>query len=207
MELQEAIDRRRMVRSFTDEPVDPAVVDRVLANARRAPSAGNAQGSAFLVLEGAEQTGRFWDVSLPPERRATFAWPGLLRAPVIVLPLAEPGAYVARYAEPDKAATGLGAGESAWPVAYWDVDTAFATMNLLLSVVDAGLGALFFGLFGRERQVLDAFGVPADRRAIGAVALGHPAGDDRPGRSSGRARRPEHEVVHRGRWGDAGASA
>ncbi|HSL59932.1 MAG TPA: nitroreductase family protein [Acidimicrobiales bacterium] len=201
MELQDAIDRRRMVRSFTDEAVAPAVVDRLLANARRAPSAGNTQGWSFLVLEGPEQTARFWDVSLPPERRAGFAWPGLLRAPVLVVPLAEPDAYVARYAEPDKVASGLGVGADAWPVAYWDVDTAFATMSLLLTVVDAGLGALFFGLFGRERAVLDAFGVPADRRAIGAVAIGHPAGDERPGRSAARPRRDDHEVVHRGHWG------
>jgi nitroreductase len=207
VELQDAIARRRMVRSFTDVPVDRAVLDRLLTDARRAPSAGNAQGTAFLVLEGPAETGRFWDVSLPPERRSTFAWPGLLRAPVIVVPLAEPAAYVARYGEPDKAASGLGAGADAWPVAYWDVDTAFATMTLLLSVVDAGLGALFFGLFGREREVLDAFGVPADRRAIGAVALGHPAGDDRPGRSARRPRRADAEVIHRGRWGGAAGAA
>jgi len=201
MELQDAIDRRRMVRSFSREPVAPEVLDRLLANVRRAPSAGNTQGWAFVVLEGPDQTARFWDATLPPERRPGFAWPGLLRAPVIVVPLADPAAYVARYGEPDKAATGLGAGADAWPVPYWDIDCAFATMTLLLGAVDAGLGALFFGVFRGERELLAALGVPEGLRPIGAVALGHPDGADRPGRSAGRPRRPAAEVVHRGRWG------
>ena len=49
-------------------PVDPAVVDGLVDLARRAPSAGNSQGVAYVVLEGAEQTARYWDVALPAER-------------------------------------------------------------------------------------------------------------------------------------------
>ncbi|QGG95529.1 nitroreductase family protein [Actinomarinicola tropica] len=199
MELGDAVRRRRMVRNFTDEPVAPEVVDALLDLARRAPSAGNSQGWHFLVLEGPEQTSRFWDVTLPPERRDGFRWPGLLRAPVIVLPMADAGAYVARYAEDDKARTGLGASEDAWPVPYWVVDTAFATMTLLHAVVDAGLGALFFGIFREEERLLRSLGVPEGIRPIGAVAIGHPAPDE-PGRSAARPRRPADQVVHRGGW-------
>jgi nitroreductase len=199
VELVDAVLARRMVRDFDRRPVDPALVDRLLDLARRAPSAGNSQGCGFLVLEGADAAG-WWDLTLPPERRDGFAFPGLPAAPVVVVPVAVPGAYVARYAEPDKAATGLGAGADAWPVPYWLVDTAMATMTLLLAATDAGLGALFYGLFGREAAVRDAYGVPADHHPIGAVALGWPADDARPGRSAGRPRRPLDEVVHRGRW-------
>ena len=74
-----------MVRSFSPRPVPAAEVDRLIDLARRAPSAGNTQASAFVVLEG-EQTARLWDVTLPPERRRTFRWPGLLDAPVVVGP-------------------------------------------------------------------------------------------------------------------------
>ena len=189
-----------MVRDFTDEPVDPDLIDRLLADALRAPSAGNSQGTEFVVLEGPD-TARYWDVTLAPERREGFAWPGLLRATVLVLPLAGEERYVARYGEPDKAATGLGAGADRWAVPYWTVDCAFATMTLLHGVVDAGLGALFFGVFDHEDAVCDALGIPDHLRPIGAVAIGHPAGESRAGRSAGRARRPVDEVVHRGRWG------
>lgn len=199
MELGDVVRRRRMVRAFTDDPVAPELVDRLLDLARRAPSAGNSQGWHFVVLEGPEQTARFWDVTLPAERRDRFGWPDLLRAPVLVLPIADPDAYVARYAEPDKAATGLGVDRQAWPVPYWVVDTAFATMTLLHAVVDAGLGALFFGIFREEDRLLRELGVPEGLRPIGAVAIGHPA-PDAPGRSAQRPRRPLDEVVHRGGW-------
>ena len=50
-------------------------------------------------------------------------------------------------------------------------------------VVEAGLGACFFGLFEHEDGVVRAFGVPARGGLVGTVALGHPA-PDRPGRSA-----------------------
>ena len=198
MELKDAIRRRRMVRSFTGEPLAAGVLDRLLAAASRAPSAGFTQGWAFVVLEGAG-TERFWDHTLPPAERASFRWPGLLRAPAIVLPLASKQAYLDRYAEADKAGAGLH-DETRWPVPYWDVDCAFATMLLLLAAVDEGLGGLFFGIFRNERELLASLGVPDRYRPIGAVALGHPAGDDRPSPSLARGRRPLEEIVHRGGW-------
>ena len=97
-----------MVRAFDDRPLPAGTVDRLIELGLHAPSAGFSQGWAFVVLEGPEQTERYWRVTLPPERRADFPWPGLLRAPALIVPLAHAQAYVDRYAEPDKARTGLG---------------------------------------------------------------------------------------------------
>jgi nitroreductase len=198
VELADAVRARRMCRAYRPDPVEPGVVDRLVDLARRHPAAGNTAGTDFLVLEG-ERTAAYWDLTLAPDRRAGFPWPGLLAAPVLVVVVVDPGAYVARYAEADKARTGLGAGPDAWPVPYWFVDGGMAAQTLLLAVTDAGLGACFFGLFEHERPVLEAFGVPAGRRAVGTVALGHPL-PDRPSRSAGRGRRPLDEVLHRDRW-------
>jgi nitroreductase len=68
--------------------------------------------------------------------------------------------------------------------------------------VDAGLGACLFGLFEHEAAVLAALGVPDGWRAVGTVAIGHPApdADAQPGRSASRGRRPLDEVLHRGGW-------
>ena len=63
-------------------------------------------------------------------------------------------------------------------------------MAMLLTAVDEGLGALFFGIFERAGRTLRAaFGIPDDFHPIGAVALGWPAPDE-PSPSLRRGRRP-----------------
>jgi nitroreductase len=177
-----------MTRTFEAGPVAPALLDELVDLAARAPSAGKTQGWHLVVLEG-PLTALFWDATLPAERRPGFAFPGLLTAPVIAVPVAEPDAYVARYAEADKAATGLGAGPDAWPVPYWTVDASMAVMTFLLAAEQAGLGALFFGVFHGEAELRAALGIDARNEIIGAIALGWPAADERRGRSAGRPRR------------------
>ncbi len=199
MEFLDTVRKRRMVRAFAGKPVDPDLVDQLCDMARRAPSAGNSQGTAFLVLDQPESVGRYWDVTLAPHRRLTFRWPGLVDAPVLVLVAVRPGAYTDRYAEADKAATGLGEATDAWPVPYWWVDAGAAIEHLLLGAVDVGLGACLFGLFDHEAAVASAFAVPDGWRFVATVALGWPRADE-PGRSAGRARRPLDEVLHRNNW-------
>lgn len=190
-----------MVRSFTSEPVDPDVVVRLVDLARRAPSAGNTQAVDVVVLAAPEARRRYWDLTLAQSRRASFRWPGLLVAPVLLLVVVDPEAYVARYGEPDKAGTGLGAGTEAWPVPYWWVDAGAAAQHLLLGAVDAGLGACLFGPFSHEAAVAEAFGVPSGRRIVATIALGHPDADaGPPGRSAGRARRSLEAVMHLDQW-------
>lgn len=192
-----------MCRSFRADPVDPGVIDRLVDLASRAPSAGKTQGWHLVVLEGSE-TARFWDVTLPDDRRRSFRWPQLLDAPVIMLPFADPQAYVDRYAEPDKAQTGLGESASAWPAPYWTIDASMSVMTLLLGAEDAGLGALLFGVFRGEAELRAGLGVPDRLELLGAIALGHPSSDDPDavgtGRSAGRRRREPGDIVHRGGW-------
>jgi len=190
-----------MVRAYRADPVAPDVVDELIDLARRSPSAGNTQGVHFVVLEGREQTATYWNTTLPAEKRASFPWPRLLEAPVLVLPCGDERAYVKRYGEADKAHTGLGASADAWAMPYWHIDTAMATMTLLHAAVDRGLGALFFGIFDHEEAVAALTNLPAGVRPIGAVAIGWPDPDeDRPSRSTTRGRRPLSEVLHRGGW-------
>ena len=188
-----------MVRSYTDEPVEPAALERILAAGQRAPSAGFTQGWGFLVLDQPEQTAAFWDVTFPDHTaRETFGWPGLFRAPVIVVPFSHRDAYLDRYAEPDKGWTDRDEGR--WPVPYWHIDTGFAAMAMLLAVVDEGLGALFFGVFGEHMAALRAaFGVPDAFTPIGAITIGHPA-PDVPSPSLKRGHKPADAVIHRGLW-------
>ncbi len=194
--LAGVIRHRRMVRAFTGSPIDDALLDRLLDLTRRAPSAGNTQPWELLVLDGTD-VDRYWATTISD--RAGFRWQGLLAAPVLVIPYVRPTAYTERYAEADKAATGLGDGTDAWSVPYWWIDGGAAIENLLLAASAAGLGACLFGQFDHEDAIRGAFDVPDDRRALGTIALGHPAPDE-PGRSARRGRPDLESIVHRGRW-------
>jgi nitroreductase len=199
LELDSVITRRRMCRSFLDRPVGREALERALELATHAPSAGNTQGWAFMVLEG-DDTLRFWDYQAESSWLAHPSHPGLLMAPVIVLPLASRASYLERYAEADKAPSGARR-VSEWAVPYWLVDTAFATMLFLLGLRQEGLGALFFSLRRPAGPLLEWLGVPAGWEALGAIALGWPSPDDRPSTSASRGRKPITQVVHRGAWG------
>lgn len=197
------VDRRRMVRRYTDEPVDPAVVDRALRNATHAPSAGFSQGWGFLVLDRPDDVRRFWAAATGGGTGAPDTWlAGMMTAPVLVLPCSSRAAYVERYARPDKSGP---APEERWSMPYWHLDTAMASLLILQTAVDAGIDGCFFGLPPqREEHVRRAFAVPDDHDPVGVVALGHRAADPDTGSGGSarrRARRPMAEVVHRGRWG------
>jgi nitroreductase len=200
MEFQDVVRRRRMVRSYSAEPVDPAVVERMLANALRAPSAGFSQGWAFLLLDSSEDVARFWAATTPADAATEpDSWlRGMRRAPVVIVPLSCKAAYLGRYAEPDKGWTDRD--EARWPVPYWHMDAAMASLLILQTAVDAGLGACFFGIPPESTdRFREEFGVPKDHTPIGAITVGHRAEDLVKG-SARRGRRPVDEVVHRGHW-------
>ena len=189
-----------MVRNYADAPVDPAVVDRMLANAVHAPSAGFSQGWAFLVLDLPSDLDRFWAATTDAGGETDSWLRGMRTAPVVIVPLSCRSAYLDRYAEPDKGWTDRD--EERWPVPYWHIDTGMASLLMLQTAVDAGLGACLFGIppshIARFRS---EFGVPADFTPIGAITVGHRTSDPgAPGSSATRARRPAEQVVHRGGW-------
>jgi nitroreductase len=199
VEFQDVVRRRRMVRDFSDEPVARPVIEQLLANGTRIPSAGYSQGFAFVVLTEPDQRRLFWATTSGPEWRGESESEPLTRAPVVTLPLAHKQAYLDRYALPDKAHTPL-AQEEYWSAPYWDIDTGFGVMLILLTAVDLGLGALFFGIFQGERALMAALGVPEGYRPIGAIALGYPTTGERSRPELPSGRRRLDEVVRWERW-------
>ncbi len=203
-----AIRARHMVRAFTDEAVDPALVDELIDLARRAPSAGKSQALDVVVLDRPVDVDRYWTTTMTAQTRGRFRWQGLLDAPVMLIVCVRPTAYTERYAEADKARAGLGDATDAWPVPYWWVDAGAAIEHILLAAVARGLGACEFGVFDHEPAVRAEFGIPDDRRIVATVALGHPDPErDEPARSARRPRRPLSDIVHRGGWRGDGAPA
>ncbi len=190
-----------MVRRYAPRPVDPAAVERMLSHAVRAPNAGFTQGWAFLVLDDPGDVARFWASTTPADADPDSRWlSGMRTAPVVIVPLCSKDAYLERYAEQDKGWSDRE--ERRWPVPYWYVDAGMASLLVLQTAVDEGLGACFFGIPGDRVETLrEEFGVPATYRPVGAITVGHRVEDSgSPGSAARRERRPLGEVVHRGGW-------
>lgn len=199
MEFSEVVRRRRMVRDYDpDRPVPPEILERILANGLRAPSAGFSQGWGFLVLEKPD-TDRYWAVAAPDPDPKYVQWiEGLQRAPVLILAFAHKDTYLDRYAEKDKGLTDRD--ESRWSAPYWYIDTGMAALLMLQTVVDEGLGACFFGMpTDRIPLIRKEFAVPEGYDAVGVISIGYRA-PDKPSPSLKRGRRTPAEVVHRGQW-------
>jgi nitroreductase len=184
-----------MVRSYEPRAVAPAAIARIVGRGLRAPSAGFVQGWGFLVLLAPSDRARFREAVTPPANADRWLAANI-DAPAIIVVHSNKDAYLERYAQPDK---GLSRSEKSWPAPYWDIDAGFAAMLILLSAIDEGLGACFFGLPGECLETYrEAFQVPPAFKPIGAISVGYPA--DRPEDVSAD-RKQMGEVVHLGAWG------
>jgi nitroreductase len=147
------------------------------------------------VLDRADDISRFREVVTPDsERERWFA--ARVQAPLIIVPHANKAAYLDHYAQLDQRFADRS--DRWWPAPYWDIDTGFASLLILLTAIDEGLGACFFAL---PKERIDAFRrafeVPDQFRPIGAISIGYPA---EPESEFISGRRPMTEVVHTGRW-------
>ncbi|MGH3244645.1 MAG: nitroreductase family protein [Trebonia sp.] len=191
MDFQQVVRRRRMVRTFTGEPVPGPALDRILGNAVRGPSAGFSQGQAFLVLAEAADREKFWGVA------GAAVASSARTAPLVIVPMSCKRVYLDRYAQPDKGWTDRD--EARWPVPFWHIDTGMAALLILQTAVDEGLGAVYFGITPEAVAPLrSAFGVPDDQEPIGAIAIGYDGESEK--RDLRSRRRGPDRIVHYGRW-------
>ena len=189
MEFSEVLLRRRMVRRYTGQQVDPEALERIAAAAGRAPTAGRAQGVAVVVVTEPDRIARIAR-ACGEERYVAKGFPAWLSSAAAHLVLCvEPEAYRARYAEPGKDPAALDV------VPWWWVDGGAALMAVLLAAVDEGLAAGFLGghRTSAVREILD---IPAEVEILGVVTVGHAA----PGDGSPSTTRKKRRTVHRQRW-------
>ena len=169
METWDAIRARRNVRAYTDRPLDPADVDRILEAGRRAPSASNRQKWDFVLVTDRDQLAELGTV-----------WQGARHIPgsqaTIVLVVPDPEAE--RYLAIDR------------------FDLGQATMAMMITAADLGIGSGHSSV-GDQDAARRILGVPDGHTCVAMLGLGYPA--DRPlAPLRNPDRRPFDEVVHRG---------
>ncbi len=196
MDFQTLVRKRRMVRHFTAEPVDPEQVKQILDLARHAPSAGFTQGQSFVVVTRPELKQAIAELCGEQSYVERGFHPFISGAPVLIVPCTSEAAYHRRYREPDKIQDD--GSEISWPVPYWHMDIGCAVMLVLLAAVDVGLDAGFAGVWDLDalRKLLS---IPAEVTPVGVIPIGHRA-PDRPSPSLQRGRKAESEYVHYEGW-------
>ena len=199
MDFTEAVLKRRMVRNFTDEPVNPEVIERMLTLARHAPSAGFTQGQSFIVVTRPELKKEIAKLCSEEEYISGGFHPFISGAPVLVIPCTSEEAYHQRYRQPDK--IDKDGSEIIWPIPFWHMDIGCAIMILLLAVVDEGLGAGFAGITSIEglNALSKLLNLPDEVTPVGVIPIGHRAPDVRSG-SLKRGRKPDQEYIHHEGW-------
>jgi nitroreductase len=183
-----------MVRNYLPDPVERAVLERIVEAGRRAPSAGFSQGQSFIIVT--DQASRAAIALLANEDEYVGAGfdPWISRAPAHIVVCVSEADYHRRYREPDKLSPdGI---EIEWPVPYWWVDAGASLMLILLTAVNEGLACGFLGVHSIP-GLQDLLGIPQETVPIGVVTIGSPAPDRRSG-SLGRGRRAGQ--VHWERW-------
>lgn len=170
--LDALLRRRRMVRRFTSAPVSEETIAHLLATAARAPSAGHTQPWAFVVVRR-EATRRALG-------RAAHGQDWLATAPVVIVACADLSRSRPRYRERAER--------------YGFIDVAFASLLLLLAVVESGLGACFVGAFDDD-EVAGLLGLPGHIQPVAIIPVGHPA--ESPPAST---HRPVRTMRHDERW-------
>ena len=149
MELMEALRTRRSVRQWTTDPVPDERLEELIEAAARAPSGGNTQPWAFVVIRDQARL-----------RRLRAAAPGIAgRATAVVLICL------------DKQRADVEPGTAEYDMVHMTLGAAM--QNLLLAAHGQGLGACAIGSF-HPASLRSIVSLPPHLELKLLVALGHP---------------------------------
>jgi nitroreductase len=150
MELDRVIRKRRMVRAYRDMPLPDKIVDKLIANALRAPSAGHTQVQEFIIVRDPNTKRRLRHASVDQEQ--------VENAPALIIVCANTSRSVQRYGQ---------RGRNFYSI----IDGAFSSMLILLTAISEDIGASFVGAF-EDDKVSEILGLPDYVRPVGIIAIG-----------------------------------
>lgn len=151
MNVMEAIQARRSIRAYKDQPVEEAKLLAVLEAGRLAPSASNRQEWRYVVVRDVKTRAKLAE--------AANGQKFIAEAPVVLAACARTDGHK------------MTCGEPCYPI-----DVAISLDHITLKAVDEGLGTCWIGAFSQP-AVKKLLGVPDDIRVVALMPLGYPAGE------------------------------
>lgn len=148
----DVVRRRAMIRAYKNDPVPEEKIQQLLKYAVRAPSGGNLQPWEFVVVKSSDVRDKL--------AKAAMGHTAVATAPVII----------ATCADIQRAGSGYGARGSFVSL----IDTAFASLLILLGAIEQGLGACFVASYNAE-EVAKLFELPPHVRPVGLITIGYAA--------------------------------
>jgi nitroreductase len=170
MELNEAISKRRSIRTYKKQPLPAGTMEKLLDAARLAPSAGNVQPWQFVVATELATKQALMN--------AAFGQKFLEQAATVIVVCAD-----AKLSEQSYGARGK--------TLYCYQDTAAAIQNILLTAASLGLGTCWMGAF-KEEAVKKVINAPKGLRVVALIPVGYP--DESP---DARPRKSLAEIMHK----------
>jgi nitroreductase len=221
--LFDAMYSARALRRLKPDPVPEEIITRIVDAAIRAPSAGNAQNWAFIVVRDAERRrqlgviyrkgsdiaskvykarGRPAHMTEEQYRRfmtsGAYLWDHMGEAPVLLVPCLRERPPPPRASLP-AAVQAMYEGELAYERRIRGASIYPAAQNIILACRAFGLGTLITTNHIRcEDEVKALLGVPSDVSTYALMPIGYPEGKFGP-----LARKPVNEVAYADRWGAA----
>jgi nitroreductase len=171
MDVYEAIETRKSVRSFQEKDVEEEKLKRILEAGRLAPSARNLQEWRFVVVRD--------DLKRKQLVKAAANQGFVGEAPVVIVCCAETDGRQMRCGLPS-----------------FPIDVAIAIDHMTLAAVAEGLGTCWVGAFYPE-QVKPILGIPDEVQVVELLPLGYP----RDKAAVRKNRMPLSEIVRYDQWG------
>ncbi len=196
--LIDGLHMQRAIRYFRADPIPDSVIEAILDAAIRAPSGGNSQRWAFVVIKDkfiksqlAILYKEYWDTvyslridkpSSTVSRSAEHLANSFGDSPAIIIPCIRGK----KGSDRDVLTTGA----SIYP----------AAQNIMLAALSQGVGSVITTfLQNREEEVSRILNIPDDYQTACAIPMGYPSGEETFG---GSRRKPLSDVVHFDQWSD-----
>ena len=130
MEFEDVVRKRKMIRKYLPDKIPNRIISKLIKNASRAPSAGHTQVQEFIIVR---------DPAIKKKlRQASVNQKSIEDAPLLIVVCSNTSRSVGRYGQRGRDF-------------YSIIDGAFASILILLTAVNEGIGAGFVGAFEDDK--------------------------------------------------------